>query len=196
MHPEIHIYFEGDKLLKPGFNAFFKEIREQASGAGRRLRLIDGRSGDEACRDFGIALRASVQVWNILLKDSEGLLDASASAALCREHGWDRVHADSIFWMVEMMEAWFHADKDALKKFYGNSFKASALKKNPNVEKIPKKDLETGLRQATRNTPKGDYFDNKTLHGPKLLESIDPELVRAAAPNCQKLFEAVLAKLA
>jgi hypothetical protein len=69
-----------------------------------------------------------------------------------------------------MMEAWFHADKEALQDFYGNGFKESALKKNPNVEEIPKKDLEDGLREATKKTQKGDYFDNKTSHGPRLFE--------------------------
>jgi hypothetical protein len=70
------------------------------------------------------------------------------------------------------------------------------LKRNTNVEEIPKKDLEDGLREATKKTQKGDYFDNKTSHGPKLLAAIKPELVRKAAPNGQKLFEAVLARLA
>ena len=193
---EIHIYFEGDKFLKPGFDAFFGEIKKRANDAGRRFRLIEGRSGDAARRDFGIALRANPEVWNILLRDSEGPVDAGASVSLCRQRGWDQSHAGSIFWMVQMMEAWFHADKEALQKFYGNGFKDSALKKNPNVEEIPKKDLEDGLREATKKTDKGGYFDHKTSHGPKLLAAIRPELVRKAAPNCQKLFEAVLARLA
>ncbi len=94
-----------------------------------------------------------------------------------------------------MMEAWFHADKEALKEFYGPDFRKNALKPNPNVEKISKADLENGLRAATKNTGKGDYFDNKTSHGPKLLSKIDPGKVRKAAPNCDKLFTAVLLKL-
>jgi predicted ATPase len=67
----------------------------------------------------------------------EGPADANASASLCRQYGWDKSHAGSIFWMVQMIEAWFHADKGALQKFYGNRFKESALKKNPMVEEIP-----------------------------------------------------------
>jgi hypothetical protein len=98
--------------------------------------------------------------------------------------------------MVEMMEAWFHADKNALAKFYDDEkFNWGALKPNPKVELIPKRDLVEGLKAATKNTRKGDYFDNKTSHGPKLLEAIDPALVRRAAPNCDRLFEAVLKRL-
>jgi len=95
--------------------------------------------------------------------------------------------------MVEMMESWFHADKDALESFYGPDFRRNALKPNPRVEEIPKKDLMDGLKAATRNTSKGPY--HRTGHAPKLLERIHPTLVRDAAPNCRKLFDAILAKL-
>jgi hypothetical protein len=196
MCTEIRIYFEGDRSLKPGFDAFFAEIKNRAGKRHCNFHLVAGRSGETACRYFGLALGTTSDAWNILLRDSEGPAGANSSAALCRKHGWDQVHADSIFWMVEMMEAWFHADKEALQKFYGNGFKESALKKNPNVEEIPKTDLEDGLREATKNTLKGDYFDNKTSHGPKLLGAIKPDSVRKASPNCQRLFDAVLARLA
>jgi hypothetical protein len=95
--------------------------------------------------------------------------------------------------MVQMMESWFHGDKDALAKFYGDGFKRNALKPNPKVEEIPKKDLEDGLRTATRATRKGAY--HKTAHGPMLLALIDQDRVRQAAPNCDRLFQAVLDKL-
>ena len=68
--------------------------------------------------------------------------------------------------MVEMMESWFHADTDALQAFYGSGFNRNALKANPEVEKIPRKDLKDGLKAATKNSSKGDYYDRKTSHGP------------------------------
>jgi hypothetical protein len=192
---EIRIYYEGDALLKSGFHAFFSSLRERAKETRRRFRLIPSK-GTQCCRDFAIAIRANPDAWCILLKDSEGPDTGNLSASLCQQNGWGLARTDSIFWMVEMMEAWFHADKDALESFYGAGFNRNALKANPEVEQIPKKDLENGLRAATKNTAKGDYLDNKTSHGPKLLELIDPDLVQGAAPNCRKLFEAVLARLA
>jgi hypothetical protein len=183
-------------LAKPGFDAFLSLLEKQAREKRCRFQTIASGSGETACRDFGIALRTHPEAWNILLRDAERPLDANRSAALCRTHNWRRVHAKSIFWMVEMMEAWFHADKRALKKFYNGSFNESALKKNPKVEEIPKKDLEDGLRDATKNCAKGGYYENKASHGAELLKKIDPELVRKVAPNCQKLFDAVLSKLA
>lgn len=34
--------------------------------------------------------------------------------------------ADSIFWIAEMMESWFHADKDRLEEYYGSRFRMKA----------------------------------------------------------------------
>jgi hypothetical protein len=124
---------------------------------------------------------------NVLLIDSEGEPLADLARKLCPSH------PDSVFWMVEAMESWFHADADALSGFYGRDFNRNALRRNRNVELIPKRDLEAGLSAATRHTDKRDYYRNKTLHGPALLALIDPQRVRAAAPNCKRLLEAIAA---
>lgn len=98
--------------------------------------------------------------------------------------------------MVELMEAWFHADKDALERFYNDKkFRRNALKANPKVEQIPKKDIEEGLSNATKEVSKGPYYENKAAHAAGLLGTISPGLVRDAAPNCARLFEAILARL-
>jgi hypothetical protein len=174
---EIRIYYEGHRLLKPGFSKFFEELRHRAGERRCKFELIPGGSGSTACRDFGIAIETHPHAWNILLIDSEGPLTRGLSASLCVERAWPKSSRDSIFWMVQMMESWFHADKEALERFYGPKFKKNALKPNLNVEE------------------KGDYFSNKTSHGPKLLAEISPMKVQKAAPNCGSLFAAVLAKL-
>ena len=194
MLTEIRIYYEGDRLLRPGFDAFFSEIRDRAKQQRCRVRLIP--TNGKPARDFGIAIRTNIAAWNVLLLDSERADTGSLSASLCAENGWDTSQADSVFWMVQMMESWFHADKDALQSFYGEGFKRRALKANPEVEKISKKDLRDGLKAATKDSSKGDYFDHKTSHGPRLLERINTVLVQEAAPNCRKMFESILAKLA
>ncbi len=193
MFTEIRIYYEGDRLLKPGFDEFFRALKSRAKERRCGFRLISGRA--TSSNDFGIAIKSHPNAWNILLQDSDGPDTGNLSVSLCQQKGWDQSHADSVFWMVEMMESWFHADKDNLEKFYGRGFKINALKPNPKVEQITKKDLENGLKAATKDTQKGDYFDNKTSHGPKLLALINPDRVRGAAPNCEKLFQAVLTKL-
>jgi len=193
---EIRIYYEGHRLLKPGFDAFFVGLHRKAEAKRWRIRLIAANSGDAACEDFATAQRTHLNQWNILLRDSEGPDTGKLSAVLCTQKGWSESYAGSIFWMVEMMESWFHADKDALQEFYGERFNKNALKPNPKVEQIPKQDLKDGLHDATKDTGKGNYYRNKTSHGPKLLAKIKPKLVQEAAPNCKKLFDAILTKLA
>jgi hypothetical protein len=148
---EIRIYYEGDESLQSGFSAFFASLKRRAKDRAIGFRLIAAGAGSVACRDFGIALRTHPNAWNILLKDSEGPYSIGLSTSLCEKHKWDKSHADSIFWMVEMMESWFHADKKALEEFYGKEkFHKNSLKGNPKVEEIPKADLEDGLRKATK----------------------------------------------
>src|ERR1700752_2476164 len=157
---QIYLDYEGDRLLKPGFGAFFRELRKRAQEKRCEFHLVAGRGNPD--RDFRLGTERHPDAWNILLKDSEGPLIG-------------KVSTDSTFWMVEMMEAWFHADKEALERFYRDGFNMGAMKPNPSVEQIPKRDLIDGLRAATRNTKKGDYIEHKTTHGPKLLEAINPE---------------------
>jgi hypothetical protein len=174
---EIRIYFEGDDALRPGFKRFFSEL-------SRRLRCriepVAGKSGDNARKDFAKGLKTHPNAWNILLIDSEGPTPPQES--------------DSVFWMVQMMEAWFHADKEALEGYYKTGFRRSALKANPNVEEIPKADVEDGLKRAAKDTTKGKY--HKTAHGPALLAAIAPAKVRKAAPNCERLFATIEQRLA
>jgi hypothetical protein len=196
MPDEIRIYCEGHPLLRPGFAAFLQELRERGRAKRCKFQVITSGSGDAACRDFDSALKSHPRAWNILLIDREGPRVPNMSLSLCHEYKWNAAHANSIFWMVEMMEAWFHADKEKLKEYYGPDFRERALKPNPNIEEISKQDLKAGLSNATKNTIKGDYYNHKTSHAVALLGIIRSELVQAAAPHCKALFDAVLAGLA
>jgi Domain of unknown function (DUF4276) len=173
---EVRVYFEGDKALRPGFSQFLGPIREKASNRKIRFQLIAGKGNAE--RDFLIAQKTHQQALNVLLKDSEG---PGATNENC------------VFWMVQLMESWFLADPEKLASYYGNGFSSKALKPNPRVEEIPKADVLECLKQATKNTQKGAY--HKTAHAPSILASLGSDTVRKAAPNCDRLFRELLAKL-
>jgi hypothetical protein len=181
---EIRIYFEGHKDLRPGFGSFLGEIKSRARAKRIGCQVI--ACGGTAIQDYLIALKKHQEAWNILLKDSEG----SDNGHLKAPPGTDR---KSVFWMVQLMEAWFLADPDALEQYYSKDFHATALRKNPKVEEIAKADVLACLERATKDTQKGSY--HKTKHAPALLERIDPERVKKASPNCRRLFREVLAKL-
>jgi uncharacterized protein DUF4276 len=173
---EIWLYFEGENALRGGFHEFLKEIVNRARDKRIKFRLRP--CGATATADYQIALKKHPDALNILLRDSDGLEIPNPPK-------------DSEFWMVELMEAWFLADPEALEGYYGNPFPRAY---NPRVEELPKADVLARLRDATRHTQKGPY--HKTKHAPHILERIDPAKVRKAAPNCERLFHEVLAKLA
>ena len=78
--------------------------------------------------------------------------------------------------MVQCMAAWFLADKDALEKYFGQGFNRSALPSHRNVENAAKRDIESGLRAATRRCKtKGAYTKGRDSF--KIPSEIDPALV-------------------
>ncbi len=95
--------------------------------------------------------------------------------------------------MVQTMESWFVADIDALDRFYGHGFHRNRLPGNPGVEEIDRHTLASNLRDATRGTSKGEY--HKIQHARSLLEMVDVNKVRRAAPHCRRLFEVLNRKI-
>jgi hypothetical protein len=96
---------------------------------------------------------------------------------------WDFAHLprEQVFLMVQAMEAWFLADRDALAAYYGQGFRLNALPGDErHIEAIPKDDLVPSLEDASRATKtKGQY--HKTRHGFALLAMIDPIKVEAGS---------------
>lgn len=65
---------------------------------------------------------------------------------------------ENVHFMVQCMESWFMADKNSLIDFFGPGFNVNALPRNPDVEKISKREVFNGLKNASRNTKtKGKY---------------------------------------
>jgi len=159
-----------------------KEIVEAARRKRCRFQLVEAKG--PPAQDFHDALKTHPDAWNVLLLDSDAPVEGSL-ADLCRTKRIDPEHEASVFWMVQVMEAWFLADLSALRAFYGDRLQVGW---NPKVEEIPKDDALATLKRLGR-----EY--HKTKHAPKLLASIDPALVRKAAPNCDRMFRAILAQL-
>jgi len=87
--------------------------------------------------------------------------------------------------MVQAMEAWFLADRDALATYYGQGFRRNALPGDEqHIEAIRKDHLVPSLENASRDTKtKGQY--HKTRHGFALLATIDPVKVEAGSPHAE-----------
>ncbi|MGH9605825.1 MAG: DUF4276 family protein [Terracidiphilus sp.] len=147
---------------------------------------------DLAFDQFKNALRAAkADEVCALLVDSEGNVEAGDPVAhLSTRDKWrfPALNRNRVFLMVQAMEAWFLADREALASFYDGGFLANSLPGNPNIEAISKEDLEPALKHASKPTKtKGEY--HKVKHGFALLAAINPAKVERASPHAAALHE-------
>lgn len=188
MVKEIRIYIEGGgdgkntkALMKQGFRQFFQ---------GFKLNITICGSRSNTFRDFKNALKSHPDAFNILLVDAEALVTITSPwGHLKSRDNWDKppgVDDSQCHLMVQLMETWFIADIETLKKFYGKNFQENAIPKTVKLETIDKQNVERSLKAATRNTSKGEY--QKIKHASKLLELLDVVKVRQASPYCDILF--------
>lgn len=169
---ELRVYFEGDPGLRSGFRAFFTRVIGERR---MKLSLIAGGPNEGCIKDFESGKRRNPGAKCLLLIDAEGPLG--------------RRRRSGRFHMVQVMESWFLADREALKAYFGRDSREKALPGNrKNVEDIPKADVLKSLDRATEHSSKGRYSRNKVGHAAKILERLDPEKVRAVAPECHRLL--------
>ncbi|MEG4118607.1 DUF4276 family protein [Microcoleus sp. N9_B4] len=201
MVKEIRIYIEGGgdgkntkQLLRGGFSIFFKEIVQVARSKQIKWNITVCGSRNNAFRDFKNALTDHPDAFVILLVDSEApVVKQSPWEHLKWRDNWDSPGVDDThcYLMVQAMEAWFMADIDTLKRFYGQGFKQNEIPKNINVETIEKDLLERSLKAASRDTKsKGEY--QKIQHASKLLEMLDVDKVRKASSECDRIFTTLI----
>ncbi len=187
----VKIYVEGgghqNKDLATRCRLGFGKFFERAGFRRRMPKIIVCGSRQEAFKDFRIALgRAGPTEFPVLLVDSEAPVTQADPWMHVRTgsgDNWTRptgATGDHLQLMVQAMEAWFLADKAALGEYFKTSFHEQALSANPNVEKIPKADLFSHLKLATRGCRKGSY--SKGDHSFGILSIVDPQKVRTASP--------------
>lgn len=189
----VRIYVEGgfEGSTKAGcrqaFRAFFEKVIPRGS-----FKVIASGDRTAAFKDFCLALRQNHREYTILLVDSEGPVATGVWHHLATPKGdnWQPpvgATDDHAHLMVQVMEAWFLADQDALTDYYGPGFTPGSLPGQPNIELISKQDVLRALKQASKNTKtKGEY--HKTKHGFDLLELINPNLVRTASVHAERLL--------
>jgi hypothetical protein len=177
MVKDITIYVEGGgndnnrltRECRRGFSEFFKKL-----GITAKIVACGGRSN--AYHRFCIGLKRNEHCF--LLVDSEAPVKNNMNVwqhVYLREgDGWEKPNKarnEHLHFMVECMEAWFMADKDALARYYGKNFNQNALSSRTDIENIPKNELNKTLKIATRNTTKGEY--SKGGHSFEILREID-----------------------
>ncbi|MBO1058746.1 MAG: DUF4276 family protein [Dolichospermum sp. JUN01] len=193
MVKEVRLYIEGGgdsqktkSLIRQGFSQFFKKLVNKAKTEKIKWNITICGTRNHAFRDFENALKSHPDAFNVLLVDAEAPVTKNSPwEHLKFRDNWDKpagVDDDNCHLMGQTMEAWFIADIETLRKFYGQGFKVSGIPKNANIESIAKDNLEPTLKTATANTTKGEY--HKIKHAYKLLELLDVDKVSQASPYC------------
>lgn len=190
------IYIEGGGDSNESFETLFrrswKKFFESAGLRGHMPQVVRGGPRKRTFDLFttAIATPDSERV-PLLLVDSEGPVQAGRSVwkHLQARDEWNQpggASEDQAFLMVQLMETWFLADRDALKRHFGNQFKETDLKQWPQLEDVPKETVLDALRKATTKCP-SPYAKGKVSF--KLLEKINPTLVEAACPHAKALLD-------
>ncbi len=149
-----------------------------------KVQACGGR--DDTIALFNRAVREKVADVILLLVDSDGLVpDGMSAKEYLRSKTsrlWANAKEDQIHLMVQCMEAWFLADREALAEFYGQTVSKSKWLRRTDIERI--EDAEELLKKATKNSGK-EYVKS---HGFFLIGMVNPDKVRKVAKHCDRLL--------
>lgn len=195
----IRIYIEGggdDSAQHTEFRQAWTKFFEKAGLKGAMPRIIAGKGRAHTFDMFKTELsRPTPNSVPLLLVDSEGAVKSGDSVwqHLKMRDQWDKpdeTDDDQAFLMVQVMETWFLADVEALKKHFGKDFRESSFGKWPQLESVPKADVFKVLEEATRNCKK-QY--KKGVDSFKILGNVNPSLVKERCPHAKALLDRLLA---
>jgi hypothetical protein len=191
----VRLYVEGggegqllDTLFRQGWRQFFKA----AGLADKMPRVVRGQGRAQTFDLFATAVEHPRNgALPMLLVDSEDPMGEGRSVwrHLETRDGWKRPTAaaeDQAFLMVQVMETWFLADRDMLRRYFGNSLRENHLRQWPVLEAVPKPTVFEALEKATAGCPKR-YAKGKVSF--ELLGLLSPQKVEAACPHAKALLD-------
>lgn len=173
----MDVYLEGNRRLRVPMKSFLRNAVHAIHNQSITLNVEPCGSGTDAVK------RCARDANGLLLIDSEGVDISRLAQRVASQIG----RTDCAFFMVQKMEAWFIADQNALRNHFGDRFRERALPQNPNVEEVPAQDIDTALRNATRDCAKQRY--SKGRDDVKLLEQHNPSTVYDACHNFRLLID-------
>ena len=193
----IKIHVEGgggqdriNTLCRKGFSEYFGKIVPE----NRKPRIVPSGSRGSAYEDFCKSIKTERHKYELilLLVDSEDPVANNHTVWQHLKHraedNWDKpqdASDQSAHLMVQCMESWFLADRDALAAYFGQGFLKNSLPGHANIELIPKNDVINVLEHAVAPTTQKHY--HKTNHGYELLGLISPEKVGDASLRARTL---------
>jgi len=192
---KVKIYIEGggsgqilDTLFRQGWTEFFKA----AGLEGKMPGVVRGQGRTQTFDLFTTAVtQAKPDVFPLLLVDSEDPVQPGHSVFehLKARDNWERpqgANDDQAFLMVQVMETWFLADRDLLKRYFGSKFRENHLRQWPALEGVLKSTVLDALEKATAGCQKR-YAKGKISF--ELLGKLNPALVETACPHARDLLD-------
>lgn len=88
--------------------------------------------------------------------------------------------------MVQAMEAWLLADRDALRRYFGRAFNENSLPNVGNLEDVTVRSLETSLRTSSSNCSK-QYSKGPTSF--EILAVVNANHVAARCQHAKSLLD-------
>ena len=141
--------------FREGWNRFFER-----AGVGGRVKIVRGGGRDQTFDRFVTAVSEPLHSdLPILVVDSEGVVQPEHSVweHLRTRDNWPRpqnASDDQAFLMVQFMETWFLADREALQRYFGPGFRKKKLKQWPQLEEVSRAAVLTALDQGTSKCSK------------------------------------------
>lgn len=194
---KVSLYIEGGgssrntmRPLRTGFSKFLRN----AGIDSRKIQIKVCGDRDETHKRFVRACEDGGADYKMLLVDSEGPVNSTPKQHLRNRDGWKvNESEDQYHLMVQAMEAWLIADREAVKQYYGQGFQESAIPAAQDVEQIDKDLPKSSLDKAAKKTNKEGYQEIRD--GARLLAKINPEEVRKKARHCERLFLTLTSKI-
>ena len=189
-------------ICRKGFRLFL----EKAGFSGRMPRILACGSRNNAYSDYITAINNGENA--VLLIDSEGPIHPNSIIDSTKLESWNPwLHLQcSDKWskpeisdikdchlMVEIMEAWFIADIDTLKEYFGYKFNEGVISFWDNVEEISKSHVMSILVNATKASTKGIYRKGK--HSFEILARINSRAVVKKSIWARRFIELLSKKL-
>ena len=191
----VTLYIEGggdNRRLGAQFRAGWASFFGAAGLRGRMPRVVRGGSRHQTFERFVTAVtNPAPGTAPLLLVDAEAPVKADHSVwqHLHAHDGWRKPVAaseDDVFLMVPIMEAWFLADRDALRRYFGPRFVENAFEHWTELECVPNAVVLDALGRATSGCP-NRYSKGKVSF--ELLAHVSPNRVEAACPHAKALLD-------
>lgn len=193
----VRLYVEGggvDKTLRSSCRVGFAEL---LSKAGFRFRIVACGSRNDAFDRFKTAVNSGDDQYPMLLVDSEAKVRNTDKpwSHLARQDGWKkprRAKDNQAQLMVQCMETWCVADREAMHGFFGHDLQESALPPLNDLEERSKNDVQRKLKHATRQCGDERMY-RKGKRSFQLIAKLDPNVLKEHLPHFKRLCETLTA---